>query len=129
MNEELQKVLAELIGSTIEAKAFLLAELPDVIQQLLWWHGLKSGLSFVAAIAIAAIYARTVKWLFSGVGNKNHSFYKINGGWDDGDAIAMSLILSLPSLIPFVCFWSIDWLQILIAPKLYLIEYAAKLVG
>ena len=129
MNEDLQEVLADLIGSAIEAKDFLLAEVPEVIHQLLLWHGVKSGLSFLAAMTTLVLYARAVKCFFGSAANKKSILYKANDGWDMGDAAGLSAILGLVSIIPIVAFWSIDWLQILVAPKVYLIEYAAKLVN
>lgn len=129
MNEELQKVLAELIGSTIEAKDFLLSELPDVINQLLWWHGIKSLLSFAAAMVMAAIHVKVTKVVFRSIRDKNSYLYKTLEGWNTSDALGFSALLGIILLIPSALLLSLDWLQILIAPKLYLIEYAAKLVG
>ena len=46
MNEQLQEALAELLGKANNgidtAGNFLASELPEVIQQLLMWHGVKS---------------------------------------------------------------------------------------
>lgn len=115
MNEELQRALAEILNGAIEAKDFLLSEMPDVINQLLWWHGVKSGLAtltFVLVwVGVVLLWRKLIK-----------------GDGDEDVFLFCAVLTTMWSIVGWM-FPSLDWLQILIAPKLYLIEYAAKLVG
>jgi len=122
MNDELQKALASLLNKTVqgaEAGAqFLQRELPEVIQQLLLWHAVKSAVFFTLFLVLAAGCAfagwRLIK---NGVAKNNQDYAFI------GCIFAVAAILLFwPALA-----YHLDWLQILLAPKVYLIEYAASL--
>ena len=123
MSEQLQTALAEMLGKAnagIDAGAsFLQAQLPDVIQQLLMWKAVASGLSCLLSVAlfIAIIYGycRLVRWDMA-----TQKYDKGFASFMAGGAVLIGLIIA-----SFL--FSIAWLQILIAPKIYLIEYAASL--
>lgn len=124
MNEQLQQALTALLNKTVSGveagAAFLQAEIPDVIYQLLIWKACVSAISMLAFLAcIFAIY----------------KINKIQIAWiksvDDFDFVdhpqIMFNLAQLFWIIPLIELWSIDWLQIWLAPKIYLIEYAASL--
>lgn len=123
MNDELQKALLAIINSITNAvgKAvnFLSDQIPDVIHQLLMWKAVESFIWFiipfiVATSALVLAYFKEKEW-------------KNNG--DDFEQGIMWFISGTISLICFVIsFTHMSWLQILIAPKIYLLEYAASLV-
>ncbi len=122
MNEQLQTALADLLGkanSGIDAGAsFLQAQLPDVIQQLLMWKAVVSGLLFTLSIVgFIGITIAIIRVL------RNTEF------WDGNDMPPSFLVAGFMSILYFApaLVWDIDWLQILLAPKIYLIEYAASL--
>lgn len=125
MNEQLQNALTEILNKTINgidsSVEFMEAQLPDVIEQLLMWYMVKSVAGNLGAILLIAISLfaawKTVKFM----GGKNALDY-------------VHLITPVSVVCPFVIFFSIvaldlEWLQIWIAPKLWLIEYAANLVN
>ena len=128
MNDELQKALATILAKTTNALeagvTFLQAELPEVIRQLLAWHAVKSGITFaVCVILFAACATVAVKCFKAGRAKLTD---------DDGDdgfgEFVVFLFGSLSSCAAgSSALNNLDWLQILIAPKLYLIEYAARL--
>ncbi|WP_155271605.1 hypothetical protein [Bordetella hinzii] len=132
MNDQLQAALAEIIGKTGEAVSdgvgFLKAELPSVIQQLLYWKMASSFLDMV--ITLAFTYAAFV---FIRRGFRAASeFQAKKNSWDDDPKFWMRFWLTLVSavlgLVSFLCVLdSFTWLKIWIAPKVYLIEYAASL--
>lgn len=150
MNEQLQKALAEIISkasSGIDTSiSFLSAELPDVVHQVLIWHSLKSAIMFLFFATCAAIAIRSaVKY------DSNHSMKELRDAYERGepwtryypnspmtstkyDAAARSakygklIRISLSFVLSLFALSYITWLQILVAPKLYLIEYAATLV-
>ena len=123
MNEELQKALGELLSKANNgidaASGFLVAELPEVIQQLLMW----SAVSLSVRVFIFAI--------LSVVAFKAGSYSlakKIEAGryseWIVG-VIFSSIAFCIFITISIVCFFGA--LKIYIAPKVWLLEYAANL--
>ena len=123
MNEELQKALGELLSKANDgidaASGFLVAELPEVIQQLLSWH---CALSLVWAIVFVVMFITSIK-LF------------LWGGGEDCKGSEMEVVVwLLTALGGVVTFFLainriIEALQIWIAPKVWLIEYAASLAS
>ena len=126
MNEQLQQALAALLNKTvsgIEAGAsFLQAELPDVIQQLLTWK-----LAQASVMAAACVLGIIISFLLLRLVAKhtdNDQILSIEGGGIPTAIMAISLggfsVARLSS-------WGSDAIQIWLAPKIYLIEYAASL--
>jgi len=128
MSEELQKALSELLGKANDgidsASGFLVAELPDVIHQLLMWHGVYSFitclLSIITLIVTYKVSINIANKTFNAEGesfiNYPHVIFPI--------AIISAIVV--PVSLSYI---NIEWLQIWIAPKVWLIEYAAKLAG
>lgn len=123
MNEELQKALATILNKAtkgVEAGVdFLSQQLPDVIHQLLLYHAVRSALlcaMFIILIVtvLVTVYRKEKEW-------KKDSAFERGLGWLFG--IMASMLLSMG------VFKNMEWLQIWLAPKLYLIEYAAQLVS
>lgn len=120
MNEQAQKILEDLLKKASNgidsAVSFSQAQIPDVIQQLLMWNAVSSaGIQIICVMAIiACVYLMIFAW---------------NEG-DDGEAVLAVLFFTVVGSIAciVVIFNNFDWLKILLAPKLYLIEYAASLV-
>lgn len=145
MNEQAQQVLADMLERAMSgvdaAVEFSQAQIPDVVEQLLIWHMVESLLSCLAAVCVALCSF----FLFrKGVASQKaaREAYKNGEKWTRFresssltshayDIKASGVFFYVPaSLIaiasPF--FISTTWLKILIAPKLYLLEYAASLV-
>lgn len=118
--EELNTALATLIEQAttgIDASvSFLQAELPDVIYQLLLWHGAKSGIFFVLGIIGLTYFLRMFIKGCKGVSRI---------GWDKNDAYIIAGVIGAVFSFRFI---NLTWLQIWIAPKVWLLEYAASLV-
>lgn len=131
MNEELQKALGALLNKVNNgidtAGEFLASELPDVIQQLLMWHGVKSFIVFVVCLSVILLSITMCTKAF-----KNRS---VEGHWACSDSRYgymgfegfLVCTLSVFSIVPALVNMNIAWLQIWVAPKIWLIEYAAKL--
>lgn len=121
MNDDLQKALAEILNKTtqgVEAGVgFLQRELPDVIQQLLIWHGVRSGVIFGVLVLGLII---SIWLLVKGV------MWSNDNDWDAGPLGVLPLIPAGMCLAGALA--NLEWLQILLAPKIFLIEYAASLV-
>jgi len=129
MNEQLQNALAEIIQKAIttgEAAAeFLVAETPDVVYQLLLWYGVKTGLLCLTGLMlVSANVYMALKIL------KNpRGWYIDEYGYMSVAGIAFTIAsVFFMSIGGALFFENHDWLQILIAPKIWLLEYAAELV-
>lgn len=125
MNEQAQKVLAELLNKAAagidSAVAFSQAQLPDVVHQLLVWNATSSLLFQILAVLVIAGYLFSLK-----------KAVEVAGGYSAFNTVAAIYIVAggIASAVMFVGFWfSFAWLKIWLAPKLYLIEYAARLMA
>ncbi|MEI7219082.1 hypothetical protein WCT79_18975 [Pectobacterium carotovorum] len=125
MNEQAQKVLADLLQKASDgidsAVSFSQAQIPDVVHQLLLWNAVSSALYHLLVVAFVSVYA------FSAVRAANSK-----ESWDDAKEMAAMgwfIIGGVAGLFLILfAFNNFDWLKILIAPKLYLLEYAARLI-
>lgn len=151
MSEQMQASLIKLIekaSSGIDASvSFLSAEIPDVVNQLLVWYAVKSAIWFILSLALVAmgVYVYRIK---SGVTKAQaQEAYNNKEPWtrygscstvtsSRYDAImaapfehAMAKICGavIVFLAALMVMANLSWLQILIAPKIWLIEYAAHL--
>jgi len=120
MNEEAQKILLDLLKKAANgidsAVAFSQQQIPDVINQLLVWNAVSSALiqALCLTVVVTAVVLLVKAWR----------------QLKDFDAVMAATILSVIIVViaGLVFFGNSDWLKIWLAPKLYLIEYAASLV-
>ena len=123
MNEQLQIALSELLNKANNgidgASDFLVDELPDVIYQLLLWHGVYSAIISVLCIAALIVLYKASKTL----SKKDSEFY------DSPELIIILICCWLVVGVSVAVNFNLAWLQIWIAPKAWIIEYAAKLAG
>lgn len=126
MNENMQNALAEIIRNSMtaleSAKNFLVAEIPDVIHQLLLWKFTTSLIAFTASI----IFGLVIPIIVGVVAFKRERQFKDT--YSEGMAYTIGIFASLLSLFIAFLLFNLTWLQIWIAPKIFLIEYAAKLI-
>jgi len=133
MNETLQKALGELLSKANDgidaAGNFLSAELPDVIRQLLMWHGVYTFILFIVGVILLmeSIYF-TIK-ILKGTKTEGHFAFPTSSY----DSTTLFGFLSFMALIVVdviaLAAINLQWIQIWIAPKVWLLEYAAKLAG
>ena len=124
--EELENTANEalrlIIDNAAAAKDFILAELPDVVQQLLIWKFCESLAYCVPAmlIVVAIIaWVRFVKKRWQEI--KDNEPVVVFGGILSCVTIIVGLLISIKLI-------NLTWLQIWLAPKIYVIEYASTLV-
>lgn len=137
MNEELQQAITTLINKAVsgaDATAeFLSGEIPDYIYQLLMWYGVSS---FIKAAFGVVLLVCTV-YFTKKIGKKMYKDYQDKKEWtwtgcDATLAYGMAwLALAMAASISFIIslrYINIEWLKIWIAPKVWLVDYAAQLV-
>lgn len=125
MNETLQNAVAEILERTINgidsSVAFMQAELPDVISQLLMWYGVKSAVLTIAGVLI----------LIGMLAADRAAFRHLLENYDTDELLLlwglMGSIARFLYLVPIYMI-NLEWLQIWIAPKIWLMEYAASIV-
>lgn len=134
-----ESVAGDISEASSDAAAFLVAEIPDVIQQLLVWHAIESLVWFLTGLMLIAApwfvylrwggrgkptepkygearYEETLTHSYTGTINEDGMGALVLGG-----AVATALGFTLVMI-------NLEWLQILVAPKLYLLEYARALI-
>ena len=138
MNENLEAAVAKLINKSLEgmgqASEFIVSETPEVIQQLMTWYMVKSALLCAIGVILFFLTIHIFK-KYSGVGEKcnnetsKHKWTLTNDDYGDLSIHAIfSAVTLLMLILTFISMINIEWLQIIIAPKVWLIEYAADLV-
>jgi hypothetical protein len=143
VNNQLQTALAETLTKTVsvmgDAKDFVTAQLPDVIQQLLMWKFYESLLPMVLWLAMSLIF---IKWFFNTTikngdwnaalsGTPNYSTYDNmpKNGVPKAIIGGVKALFVLSFFLTFIFNINFTWLQILVAPKIYLLEYAKSMVS
>ena len=124
MSEQTNKLLAELLQKAVSgldsAVAFSQAQLPEVIHQLMYWKAASYGLRIVVMslllLGCVVLFRKGVVWA---------------RGWEIEEIGIISVIASgfLGIILMFLIFEGTgNLLQLWLAPKIWLIEYAADLV-
>jgi len=123
MNEQLETILADIIKKTTTtaeaAGSFVLSEIPEIVNQLLvwkFWVAITWSVVSFTVFIIANIYG--FKYLIKGIKEQ------------DQDIGFMGTIILIPNffiIFPVTIINTGIWMQIWLAPKIYLIEYASKL--
>lgn len=126
-----EEALARFINGTLDAAdkvgQFAMAELPQFITEALDWYFAYNLILFVAGVVLAIILVIVDYRLF---------LYARAVDKREGDATAIVLGWGIAgSVIRFIAWgggvaalFNLQWLKIWIAPKLWLIEYAARLM-
>lgn len=127
----LEQALLSIINSTTQAVGkgidFLSEQIPDVIHQLLLWEASKAGIIAVCWIALSvALAIISVKlWKHGRNYNPSHRYDE-----ESGFSLFGAGLLAILSAASFcgVIVNLLNIVQIMIAPKIFLIQYAAHLV-
>lgn len=132
MNEELKNELSKLMLDGVD---FLKGEIPEYVSQLLVWHGVYSFVQFIVGISFILLMLWAVYKFFPRRDKDEDGGYKDNWALDcDGDYNQYIVLLSIYVLlfitigiIAIIAYINLDWLQIIIAPKVWIVEYITKL--
>ena len=127
MNESMQKAVAAMIEKAISgvdaATSFLAAEIPDVIHQLLMWNMVKSIVITLSYLIVLFCIYLVIRFVYK----------KVEASENPDHYLTVMVGIILGGLVGTFCVAGVvsntlNALQIWIAPKVWLIEYAAKLV-
>lgn len=129
----LDKSLSVIIEGATEKGAklvdWLFVEAPEVVQQILIWNGVESGIKFLFGLVLI------IGWpiLCYKVSKKYYNWYLIEHqkvGDDPGYWVPTCIASVFSTLITQLIGWhqiNFTWLKIWIAPKIYIIEYIGSL--
>ena len=111
----LQDLITKTVAAAETAGGFVATEAPIVVEQLLAWNYTISMIWFCLAI-IVVVFGTIVGYVLEKTCN------------EEGVTVFLFAICSIVGF--FICCTGngLTWLQIAIAPKLYLLEYAADLI-
>lgn len=129
MDKQLEIALAKLLekaSSGIDsASVFLQAQIPDVVHQFLMWRLWESAINNFLAILLSFFAYKLICEMKRPSKDTNSLFGRMDGDMD-----------FLFTFVIFVCLCfssyrmiNNDFIQILVAPKIYLIEQAAKIIN
>lgn len=123
LDSALAQMITESVKATGDALAWAKGQIPDLINQLLVWHFVSSLLIQMICVAYFVAYG-------AGIYQICKPGTAMRKSWDDvGAAFGFVLFGFIAFVLVGIVFaTSFDWLKIWIAPKLYLVEYAAGLV-
>lgn len=120
MDEMLKEFFERVLDGVDKTAGFFEDQLPDYIEQLLMWHAVWSAVWFTFGILVLVVWC-VLPWFFKAFRDE---FLK------DVDLAGFYVMSSV--VVFFVCSiiigFNFDWLQILVAPKVWLVEYASNLM-
>lgn len=139
MNEILQTSLIEILNKTINgidaSVSFLQAEIPDVVSQLLTWYAVKGVLLATTGVLLLIAYAVLVKKAVDSKPDEGTNIFWERWSHKDNAEFSLGWCFILGAVGVFVSIFSLlmisnimDTLQIVVAPKIWLIEYASSLI-
>jgi hypothetical protein len=128
LESALINILEKTIAGVEKGVEFLSSEIPDVIYQLLLWHGIKNFIYFLVAILCIAITAFIGKKIYNTIKADDFKWGENN---DPSRGAWYVFFLTCVSIVPIAFFFNlinIEWIKIWVAPKVWIIEYTATLV-
>jgi hypothetical protein len=114
------EALSTIISTTAQAKDFILSEAPDVVSQLLVYNLAINVAYLVISVLIILVYAKYMHYLFTDEGDLNE--FHIPLSMFSGAAVLITFCITIFETTP-------ELLKLWLAPKVWLIEYAAALVN
>lgn len=123
-NELLNSFLEKTLSGMDTAVSFLEAEIPEVIKQLLMWNFAYNLILFLVASVLIIIWIKSELYIWK-------KLYPLSK--DEESFIFMNIVpgglARLGLLVLIAVIVNLKWLMIWIAPKVWLLEYAATLTG
>ena len=127
-DEILEKVVSEFVDNLNDGVDFASSQIPQVIEQLLLWHTVTGAIGFVIGLVILISSIRFIVFNVKSYYEEREWVANHCGVLNDGYicSCVLSVMLFIPGVI--ITLNHLYWIQILVAPKLYVLEYASQLV-
>ena len=138
--------LSAIVESIARTQDFVIDQAPDVVQQLLAWQFTKSLIFFVfsALLVVAALLPHLSRWA-AGRAKAAETDFKEKAAWTrlvpcgQATSEAFDFIVCLPFYVlparaivaiagTIGIFANLGWLQVLVAPKSYVVEYITNII-
>jgi hypothetical protein len=124
--DKAESLLLRAIEGIETSGEFVIDQAPEVINELLRWHTIESLIYFSSGILLILLFPIAFYLLHKEVQRR-----KARAPYGEPEVMyaIFSPILGFAEIMAIIVILeNLEWLQILIAPKLYLLEYAAKLM-
>ena len=133
VSEQLQTILQYLLETVKSTQHFVVAQAPDVVRQLLYWQCLRSFLLFLLFMGLwiisAILIKKTINLIVLSSSKKQPKWLK-NSNLDIEFLTIVGMVvfsfINIISIIGIACHFV--WVEILIAPKWYIVEYLINIV-
>ena len=129
MNPETDKQIAEILKKGLEAAEksgnFVIEQAPDLVKQLITYKTIETSICVLIEITLMYLIFRYFKYLYK-KNNEDSDF--ISDNELHVGAIIITFGLSIFCFLAFIGDVSI-LIQLIFAPKIYLLEYIAKLLS
>ena len=129
MNAETDKQIAEIIKKGLEAaeksENFVIEQAPDLVKQLITYKTVETSICVLIEITLMYLIFRYFKYLYK-KNNEDSDFIS-----DNEFHIIGMIITSLMGIFLFFAFITdiSNLIQLIFAPKIYLLEYIAQLLS
>lgn len=129
LDSALVEILQQATAGIKTGISFLSAQLPDVIRQLLLYHLIYDCVAVLSILVGFGIYAYAIYRLWKWVIKQEKDNYSVDYYYFPcGMVSGMSALFVLGGGLPLLWANLMEALQLWIAPKIWLIEYAASLI-
>ena len=118
MQDKISETLEKWLDHLKTGEDFVIEQAPEVIEQILLWNGVKSFILFLIMSTMSLICIIVIAKSSKMITEEND---------DDGVFGIIGGMLCF-SLFMYLAFINLEWLQIWIAPKAYLIEYISGMI-
>ena len=126
MNSETDKQIAEILKKGLEVAEksgnFVIEQAPDLVKQLITYKTIETSICVLIEITLMYLIFRYFKYLYKKT-NENSDFISDNGL--HVGAIITTFVLSIFLFFVFI-FDISNLIQLIFAPKIYLLEYIAQ---
>ena len=129
MKSETDKQIAEILKKGLEVAEksgnFVIEQAPDLVKQLITYKTIETSICVLIEITLMYLIFRYFKYLYK-KNNENSDFLYDNEFHFGG--ITITFVLSILCFFAFICDIS-NLIQLIFAPKIYLLEYIAQLLS
>ena len=129
MNAETDKQIAEILKKGLEAAEksgnFVIEQAPDLVKQLITYKTIETSICVLIEITLMYLIFRYFKYLYK-KNNEDSDFISDNEFHIGG--MLISLVVAIFMFIAFITDIS-NLIQLIFAPKIYLLEYIAQLLS